>query len=55
MAEQAGNSEGSAEVRAKLEQRLGQLTYEIATLQKKLRECQQESNEVGNKLEKLDG
>ena len=51
MAEQAGNSE----VKANLEQRLGQLTYEIAQLQKRLRECQQESNEVGAKIEKLDG
>ena len=52
MAEQAGNSK---EVRTKLEQRLGQLTYETAKLQEKLRECQKEANEVATKIEKLDG
>ena len=52
MAEQAGNSK---EVRTKLEQRLGQLTFEIAKLQQRLQECQKEANEVATKIEKLDG
>ena len=39
----------------KLEQRLGQLTYQIAKLQEELRKCQTEANEVATKIEKLDG
>ena len=52
MAEQTNDSD---EVKAKLEQRLGQLTYETAKLQQRLQQCQKESNEVATEMEKLNG
>ena len=41
--------------RAKLEQELGKLTFEIAKLREELNKKAQQSNAIGNELEKLNG
>ena len=53
MAEQKPNKKD--EKLAKLERRLGQLTYETAKLQQRLQQCQKESNEVATEIERLNG
>ncbi len=41
--------------KAKLEQELGKLTFEIAKLREELNKKAQQSNAIGNELEKLNG
>lgn len=44
---------GKEEKKAKLEQELGRLTYEIAILREELNQKVQRSNEIGTELRRL--
>ena len=44
-----------AEVKAKLEQKLGQLVMQVGALQKELQKAQKQTNDTATAIEKLNG